>query len=59
MVYGEDVQMSDQLTEAREILAEKKMLLKKYPYKFSLQWDVRQWSEIISDLERDKTNASM
>ncbi|MCK4666853.1 hypothetical protein KAU33_08890 [Candidatus Dependentiae bacterium] len=51
--------MSEQLAEAEKILAEKKMLLKKYPYKFSLQWDVRQWSEIVSDLERDKTNGSV
>ena len=51
--------MSEQLTEAKEILAEKRMLLKKYPDKFSLRLDVQQWNKIVSDLKRDENNASV
>ena len=44
--------MSEQLIEAEKILAEKMILLKKYPDKFSLQLDVRQWSSMVAKLKR-------
>lgn len=44
--------MNEKLIEAKEILAEKRMLLKKYPDKFSLRLDVRRWSGIVDNLER-------
>ena len=48
--------MSEQLDEAKKILEEKELLLKKYPNKFSLRVDVRQWSGIVGKLEREESN---
>lgn len=46
--------MNDELNEAEKILAEKKILLEKYPDKFSLRADVRKWSGIVDKLKRDE-----
>ena len=43
--------MSEQLDEAKKILEEKKLLLNKYPDKFSLNLDVKQWESIVKTLE--------
>ena len=40
------------LEEARHILADKRALLKKYPYKFSLRLSIRQWSHTVDILEK-------
>ena len=39
------------LEDAKNILAEKKELLKKYPDKFSLRLSVREWSHTVDLLE--------
>jgi len=52
IIHGADTQMNEQLREAKEILAEKRALLRKHPDKFSLRAGVRKWSKIVADLEQ-------
>jgi hypothetical protein len=48
---GDYTYMSEQLDDAKKILEEKKLLLNKYPDKFSLKIDVKRWESIIQTLD--------
>ena len=43
------------LKEAKDILENKRRLLKKYPDKFSLMLDVRQWSHRVGEFEIEQS----